>query len=126
MQTTIKSLHKKGYSNAYIARTLGVSRNTVGKVIKSEERGKEQLVKKLHPILTDELERYFRETVELLAGDKEAWIDYDLTEDGPFLVLQPEIDNLYNLGDYGLTQEYGGLLSATPEFASMEDEKLWC
>jgi IS30 family transposase len=49
MQTTIKSLHKKGFSNTYIARTLGVSRNTVSKVIRSEERGEEQLVKKPHP-----------------------------------------------------------------------------
>jgi transposase len=61
MQTTIKSLHKKGFSNTYIARTLGVSRNTVSKVIRSEERGEEQLVKKPHPSMLDE----YREFIEI-------------------------------------------------------------
>ncbi len=50
MQITIKSLHQKGYSQSYIAKTLGVSRNTVSKVIKSEERGEEQLSSKSQPV----------------------------------------------------------------------------
>jgi len=46
MQTTIKTLHRKGISQSQIARTLGISRNTVRKVIQSEERGETQLTKK--------------------------------------------------------------------------------
>lgn len=61
MQTTIKALYKKGYSKANIARTLGVSRNTVRKVISSEERGEEQLIKKSHPSMLDE----YREFIEI-------------------------------------------------------------
>jgi len=35
MQTTIKTLLKKGFSQTYIAKTLHVSRKTIRKIIKS-------------------------------------------------------------------------------------------
>ena len=58
MQTTIKTLHKKGISQSQIARTLGISRNTVRKVIQSDERGETQLKKKPHPSMLDEYREY--------------------------------------------------------------------
>jgi len=58
MQTTIKTLHKKGISQSQIARTLGISRNTVRKVIQSDERGETQLTKKPHPSMLDEYREY--------------------------------------------------------------------
>ena len=61
MQTTIKTLLKKGYSQTYIAKTLHVSRKTIRKVIRSEERGENELKKKPHPSV---LEQY-REFIEI-------------------------------------------------------------
>lgn len=61
MQTTIKTLYKKGFSQSHIARTLGISRNTVRKVILSDEGGEKQLVKKPHPSMLDE----YREFIEI-------------------------------------------------------------
>lgn len=61
MQTTIKSLYKKGYSQTYIAKVLHVSRKTVRKVLKSEERGEENLQKKPHPSNLDQ----YREFIEI-------------------------------------------------------------
>ena len=58
MQTTIKTLFKKGYSKAQIARTLKVSRNTVRAVLKSEERGEEVLEKRPHPSMLDEYREF--------------------------------------------------------------------
>lgn len=61
MQTTIKTLYKKGYSKSQIAKTLKVSRNTVRKILKSEERGEEILEKKAHPSMLDK----YREFIEI-------------------------------------------------------------
>ena len=58
MQTTIKTLYKKGISQSQIARTLGIIRNTVRKVIQSDERGETQLSKKPHPSMLDEYREY--------------------------------------------------------------------
>ena len=61
MQTTIKTLFKKGYSKSQIARTLKVSRNTVRSILKSEERGEEILEKRPHPSTLDD----HREFIEI-------------------------------------------------------------
>lgn len=61
MQTTIKSLYKKGYSKTHIAKVLHVSRKTVRKVIQSDERGDMELVKKPHPSMLDQ----FKEFIEI-------------------------------------------------------------
>lgn len=82
MQTTIKSLHKKGYSKAYIARTLGVSRNTVRKILNSEERGEEQLVKKPHPSVLDEHREFIE--IQLNKGLSKQRIYQDLVRDFNF------------------------------------------
>lgn len=61
MQTTIKTLYKKGYSKSQISRTLKISRNTVRAVLNSEERGEEVLEKKPHPSMLDK----YREFIEI-------------------------------------------------------------
>lgn len=58
MQTTIKSLYKKGYSKTHIAKVLHVSRKTVRKVIESDERGENELIKKPHPSMLDQFKEY--------------------------------------------------------------------
>lgn len=58
MQTTIKTLLKKGYSQTYIAKTLHVSRKTIRKIIRSQERGENELEKKPHPSVLDEYREY--------------------------------------------------------------------
>lgn len=62
MQTTIKTLLKKGYSQTYIAKTLHVSRKTIRKIIQSEEKGEEKIEKKPHPSMLDQ----HREFIEIL------------------------------------------------------------
>lgn len=61
MQTTIKTLLKKGYSQTYIAKTLHVSRKTIRKIINSEDREEENLEKKPHPSILDQ----YREFIEI-------------------------------------------------------------
>lgn len=82
MQTTIKSLNKKGYSQAHIARTLGISRNTVSKILKSEERGEEQLIKKPHPSVLDEYREFIE--IQLNKGLSRQRIYQDLVRDYNF------------------------------------------
>jgi transposase len=101
MQTTIKSLHKKGYSQAYIARTLGVSRNTVSKVIKSEERGEEQLIKKPYPSILDEFKEFIE--IQLNKGLSKQRIYQDLVRD-------------YNFkGSYTAVKDYSRKLLSTTQ-----------
>ena len=66
MQTTIKTLLKKGYSQTYIAKTLHVSRKTIRKIIQSEERGEEKIEKKPHPSMLDQ----HREFIEIQLNSK--------------------------------------------------------
>lgn len=105
MQTTIKSLHKKGYSNAYIARTLGVSRNTVSKVIRSEERGEEQLIKKPHPSILDEYREFIE--IQLNKGLSKQRIYQDLVRDFNFK------------GSYTAVKDYSRKLMTTTQKAYM-------
>lgn len=105
MQTTIKSLHKKGYSQAYIARTLGVSRNTVRKVIKCEERGEEQLIKKPYPSILDEFREFIE--IQLNKGLSKQRIYQDLVRD-------------YNFkGSYTAVKDYSRKLLSTTQKAYM-------
>lgn len=105
MQTTIKSLYKKGYSKAYIARTLGVSRNTVSKVIRSEERGEEQLVKKPHPSMLDEYREFIE--IQLNKGLSRQRIYQDLVREFNFK------------GSYTAVKDYARKLLATTQKAYM-------
>ena len=56
-----QELLKKGYSQTYIAKTLHVSRKTIRKIIKSEERGEEKFEKKPHPSVLGQ----YREFIEI-------------------------------------------------------------
>jgi len=105
MQTTIKSLHKKGFSNTYIARTLGVSRNTVSKVIRSEERGEEQLVKKPHPSMLDEYREFIE--IQLNKGLSRQRIYQDLVREFNFK------------GSYTAVKDYARKMLATTQKAYM-------
>ncbi|MFZ5987733.1 MAG: helix-turn-helix domain-containing protein [Bacillota bacterium] len=105
MQTTIKSLHKKGYSQSHIARTLGVSRNTVRKVIKSEERGEEQLTKKPHPSALDEHREFIE--IQLNKGLSRQRIYQDLVRDFDFK------------GSYTAVKDYARKLLSTTQKAYM-------
>jgi hypothetical protein len=67
----------------------------------------------------EELETYFKEVVENLTGDAEAWATYDLSGDGPLFVLQPGVDNPADLGAAGLPKEFGGLFGAPIEHACL-------
>lgn len=82
MQTTIKSLYKKGYSKTHISKILGISRNTVRKIIDSEERGEEQLVKKPHPSILDEYHEFIE--IQLNKGLSKQRIYQDLVRDFNF------------------------------------------
>ena len=53
MQTTIITLHKQGHNKTHIARTVGVDRKTVRKVISAYESGEEVIEKKPHPSYWD-------------------------------------------------------------------------
>lgn len=105
MQTTIKSLYKKGHSQSFIARTLGISRNTVSKVIKSDERGEEQLTKKPYPSMLDEFREFIE--IQLNKGLSRQRIYQDLVRE-------------YNFkGSYTAVKDYSRKLLSTTQKAYM-------
>ena len=63
MQTTIKTLFKKGLSKSEIARTLGVDRKTVRKVLNAPDDVIVQ--KRPHPSVLDEYKEYIEAKVLL-------------------------------------------------------------
>jgi transposase len=64
MQTTIKTLHAKGYNITQISRLVQADRKTIRKILQSQERGEEQVVKQPHPSVLDE----YREFIEIQLG----------------------------------------------------------
>lgn len=64
MQTTIKTLHAKGYKITQISRIVQADRKTIRKIIQSQERGEQQVEKKPHPSVLDE----YREFIEIQLG----------------------------------------------------------
>ncbi len=81
MQTTIKTLFKKGYSKARISRELGVSPKTIRKVLRCQEEGGE-IQKKPHPSVLDR----YREFIEIQRskGLSKQRIYQDLTDSHGF------------------------------------------
>jgi hypothetical protein len=61
-----------------------------------------------------ELERYFRDIAEGIAGD--GWKSYSLSEVGPILVIEEE-DTAEVLDEYGLMQGSKTIPASLPEFA---------
>jgi hypothetical protein len=58
MQTTIKTLHSKGYNITQISRLVQTDRKTIRKILQSQERGEEQVVKQPHPSDLDEYREF--------------------------------------------------------------------
>jgi transposase len=105
MQTTIKTLYKKGYSKAQIARTLKVSRNTVRAVLKSEERGEEELKKRPHPSMLDK----HREFIEI-----------QLTKELSIQRIYQDLISKYEFsGSYSTLRDYVGKIVTTKTKAYM-------
>lgn len=76
--------------------------------------GSENLLPKPY---VEELERYFKEVVESITGEK-IWSTYNIEGEGSILILQKD-DDIYDYKELGLTREYGGIFGATPEFADI-------
>ena len=68
---------------------------------------------KLSETFLNELERYFKDIVESLTDDADAWRTYDLKAEGPIWILEPDTDNPENLPDLG------SLYEAPIEFTSV-------
>lgn len=64
MQTTIKTLHAKGYNITQISRIVQADRKTVRKVLQSQERVEKQVEKQPHPSVLDA----YREFIEIQVG----------------------------------------------------------
>lgn len=65
-----------------------------------------------------EIEQFFKMLSESLTGEPDGWKTYDITPDGPILVMQPGIDDPNVMNVYGMTAQNHGLFGSMIEFTS--------